>query len=210
MKSDEEFLTGIYRKAEQRRKEEAEGKMPVVLASRKRPNRIAAIGIVAASFCFLLAFSVYGKKLAGNMESGQQGIESEGDGLNPENPDNGIQTLNLGETAENPTDASGCPAGQQRARIVQMPVTLFGTVQNYIEGTEDMIAVLYLDTEEYGELEIYVTYEEKFTEGEEVALLLTIEEDMYYLTDSGQKYKKGENGFYYNTFGEVLSEDIGG
>ena len=225
MKSDEEFLDGIYKKAEQRRKEEAarEGQIPAVEKSvkRKRPGRIAVIGMAAACFCFLLAFSVYGKKLAGDMESGQQGMEAEGHGQNPENPNEGIQMLDLGEDTENPIDATGLPAGQPRVRIAQMPVTLFGTVQNYTEvaeGTEGIegiraaegtMAVLYLRTEEFGELEIYVTYEEEFTKGEEVALLLMMEEDMYYLTDSGQKYKKGEDGLYYNTFGEVLSEDIG-
>lgn len=181
-------------------------KMP---AWRRSPGRAAVVGMAAACVCLLLAFSFYGKRLPQDMRSGQQELETDGDAPNSGNPEEGIQTLNLGGDTENPIDATGWPAGQQKGRAVQAPELLFGTIQSYTEGTGDALAVLCLETEGFEAFEIYVTCGGEFAPGEEVALILVIEADTYYLEDFGQKYKKGGDGLYYNTFGEVLPEDIG-
>lgn len=187
-------MTGIYEKAELRKKEAAESGEETVRSSGFHFHVWQGMA-AAACFCLVLIFAVYGRRTA--------------DSRDTENNDNDIQSVNF--IAEQSLEEDW-PNGAVRTRTAEVTKVMSGTVLEYTKSTTDSMAVLCLteDGAIDGRIEIYVDCEAEFTAGEQVKLILTAAEGAYYLTDSGQIYTKKDDGLYYNAEGTAFPENAGG
>ena len=188
MKSDEEFIAGIYEKAEAGRKEsEACQKTQGADAEEREKSRrfrprtvrwLAAAACVGIISCVALAVG----RRAGTQD------------------DFGADPANY---ALLPTSLNG--EEQFRIRSVEVLKTVRGRVTD-CALSEDAAALTVTDAETAEELPVMLQCGVKPEEGEEVILLVNAEQDGYYLTDASRYYRRGNDGLYYNAQGSVFLE----
>lgn len=189
MKSEEEFLAGIYQKAELIKKsaaeEETKEKNKVLRFRLSMRQGVAA----AACFCLLLGLVVSGSRLTGQKDNAEE--------VNYDNQVQQIAAYMAGEDSP----------GKLRMAEDKLPVT--GTVLTVQKDGDSWLAVL--ENQEDGSTVTFrVLYEAELQAGEKIALMLTVSEEGYSLTDAAELYRAAADGSYYNTDGTVFDEIAGG
>ena len=186
MKSDEEFIAGIYEKAEERRREAgepAEGRKQTLQFRPHIRRRLTAAACICILGCAALAAAAAGRSRTEN---------------EPEP---------YADYALLPASLDG--EDNSRSRSVEQLRTFRGMVTAC--RTEETAAVLEMTDAETGkEILVVLQCGVKPEAGEEVILILNEEQDGYYLTDASRYYWKGSGGLYCNAQGSVFSEDAEG
>lgn len=177
MKSDKEFIAGIYQKAEEQRKKEEKEKI-------KKQQAHGWRWLPAAACVFLLAGTafLYGKR----------GDHAE---------DNGIEPTNYIEPLSDDVEAGNL----SRIRTVGMQETVYGTVVEYKKPSETA-GILVLDVEEKEKVTAVLEFDTELEVGDEVVVLLSSDKEGFFLQDADSLYIKKEDGLFYNAGGSVFSE----
>ncbi len=189
MKSDDEFIAGIYEKAEERRRENEKpetdtGERKQLLRFRPRTWR----WLTAAACLCILGGAVLAGAAAGKSRTEHQPA-----------PQAELALLPASLAAED----------NPRVRSTEKLTTVRGTVKAC--GTEEPAAVLQMTNEETGrEFSAVLQCGVKPEAGDEIILILNEEPDGYYLTDASRYYRKESDGLYYNAQGGIFSENTGG
>ncbi|MDE7299684.1 MAG: hypothetical protein K2N94_12815 [Lachnospiraceae bacterium] len=192
MKSDEEFIAGIYEKAEaSRKKSETCQKTPGTDARERektRRFRPRAVRWLAAAACVGIISCV---ALAAGRKAGTKD-----------------------DFGEDPANHALLPASlngeeNSRMRSVEMLETVRGRVTACVLS-EDAAILTVTDEETAEELSVMLQCGVKPEEGEDVILLVNAEQDGYYLTDASRYYRRGNDGLYYNAQGSIFLESTEG
>ncbi len=194
MKSDEEFLNGIYEKAEALQNAPVQTRSKGWFATRTMWNGLAA----AACVCLLAVVAVAsGGKLTGHSNSGDgvssTGYETTGDDAMQSRMTNidenaGIATLSV--------DHERYVHG-----IVQTVVDLQETENGTVACIELQLA------ESTDVITIYVEEVNSWSIGEEVWLFVEYQGDGAHLRTNADRYVLSADGEFYNTDGAVLKID---
>ncbi|MBQ9118487.1 MAG: hypothetical protein IJY09_00325 [Lachnospiraceae bacterium] len=198
MKSNEEFISGIYEKAAARQS----SLQPVETKTRSFSwNRWSGLA-AAACFCVIIAAAVFAggslRKTAdnpGNDGNAHMALESDENRLmqgrcaEPENTNAGIATMSLRETEY-----------------------LHGTVKELAEVSEPTngcVTAVKLQLSDTTEIAvIYVADQTNWKLEEEVWLAVESDEEGYYLVNLTDKYVLKEDGMFYNTAGVAFDNSV--
>ncbi len=195
MKSDEEFLKGIYEKAEALQNAPVQTQTKNRFASRSMWNGLAA----AACVCLLAAVAVVsGGKLTGRGDSGD-GVSSTGYETDGEASPMQSRMTNIDENAGIAT------LSVDHERYVH------GTVQTVVDSTESEAGtaaciVLQL-ADSVDVMTVYVEEADGWSIGEEVWLFVEYQGDGAHLRTNADRYVLAADGEFYNANGAVLKMD---
>lgn len=197
MRSDEEFIKGIYEKAAAIQNLSVQNEPKRHRFSIQRLSTLAA----AACICLLVAgVAVSGGRLFGNSNTdGEDGISSSDYALNEEN------VSSYSRAAEN-EDAN---AGIATMSLGEQSY-VHGVVQEVVQisgATSGFTAYVNLKLSENGEsMTVYIADAAGWDVGEEVWLLVELDEAGAYLLNSTDKYELDEDGAFYNEAGVVFGD----
>lgn len=177
MKSDKEFIAGIYQKAEEQLRKEKEEEI------KKHPAH-GWRWLPAAACVFLLAGTafIYGRR-----------------GDNAE--DNKVEPTNYIEPLSADIETGNIP----KIRTVGMEETVYGTVAEYRKPGET-VGILVLDVEGKDRVTVSLDFDAGLETGDEVIVLLPVGKKDFFLQDANELYIKKDDGLFYNAGGSIFSE----